>query len=68
MDIFRITKQGVELAEKSERPSHDLFVQLSEVEQLEEKVNNVIKWCRVNIEDQTLVSNFAMQIRNELER
>lgn len=69
MDIFKITKEGVELVDDlGSKPSHDLFVQYTDYIELEQKMKMVIEWCQTNIEDQTLVSGFALQVRNTLER
>ena len=40
---------------------------LEENEELERKIKTITKWCQANIEDQTIVSGFAKQIRDFLE-
>lgn len=40
---------------------------LEENDELERRIKTVIKWCQANIEDETIVSGFAVQIRDYLD-
>lgn len=49
MDIFKITKEGASLADRNEKPSHDLFVQLSDHDQETLKLLRLIEDIKADL-------------------